>query len=75
MGRDKDFVLRSAHGSVIFDIFHKIWSIRGSYACRSPGGSVGFSAPPLEDGGVEDFGNSGGFGCRLSGGANGRKQS
>lgn len=75
MGCGKDFVLRSAHNSVTFDIFHMIWSIKGSYACRSPGGSVGFCAPPLEDGGVEDFGKGGGFGCRLSGGVDGRKQS
>ncbi|KAL3381735.1 hypothetical protein AABB24_001710 [Solanum stoloniferum] len=52
MGSGKDFVFKSAHDQVTFDISHRIWSTGGSYARSSPGGSVGFSAPPLEDGGV-----------------------
>ncbi|TMX02096.1 hypothetical protein EJD97_022582 [Solanum chilense] len=53
MGSGKDFVFKSAHDQVTFDISNRIWSTGGSYARSSPGGgSVGFSAPPLEDGGV-----------------------
>ncbi|XP_055816902.1 probable transcription factor At3g04930 [Solanum dulcamara] len=55
MGSGKDFVFKSAHDQVTFEISHKIWSSNGgSYVRSSPGGSVGFSAPPLEDGGLDD---------------------
>lgn len=55
MGPGKDFVFKSAHDQVTFEISHKIWSSNGgSYARSSPGGTLGFSAPPLEDGGMDD---------------------
>ncbi|KAJ8572970.1 hypothetical protein K7X08_009481 [Anisodus acutangulus] len=53
MGSGKDFVFKSAHDQTTFEISRKIWSNGGSYVRNSPGGSVGFSAPP-EDGGLDD---------------------
>ncbi|KAK4379047.1 hypothetical protein RND71_000909 [Anisodus tanguticus] len=46
MGSGKDFVFKSAHDQTTFEISRKIWSSGGSYVRNSPGGSVGFSAPP-----------------------------
>ncbi|KAJ8529423.1 hypothetical protein K7X08_036258 [Anisodus acutangulus] len=53
MGSGKEFVFKSSHDQVTFEISRKIWSNGGSYVRNSPGGSVGFSAP-AEDGGLDD---------------------
>lgn len=53
MGSGKEFVFKSAHDQLTFEISRKIWGDGGSYVRNSPGGSIGFSAP-LEDGGMDD---------------------